>query len=84
MLCFRICRKCQLGEYHEEQYGEDGKMAVMPSVLCHKHEEELLMNSDLPDGCPYQLEHLLSCQDIPQKLADMVSGGLPLKPGDES
>ena len=83
MLSFRICRKCQLGEYHGEKYDEDGKMVVVPSVLCHKREEEFLMNENPPDDCPYLLEHTITCQDIPQKLANMVSGGPPIKFGDD-
>lgn len=83
MVSFRICRKCQYGEYHEEEYDGEGRMVVRPSVHCSKSEQELLMNQDPPDGCPYSLEHQLVCQDIPKKFANMVSGGPPIKTGDE-
>lgn len=83
MVSFRICRKCQYAEYHKEEYDGDGKMIVRPSVHCLKSEAELLMNADPPDDCPYLLEHKLTCQDIPVKFANMLSGGPPCNCGDE-
>jgi len=83
MVSFRICRKCQHGEYHKEEYDEDGRMTVRPSVHCTLFQQELLMNAEVPENCPYLLEHKIVCQDIPVRLANMVSGGPPINPGDE-
>jgi hypothetical protein len=75
MVNLQICRKCQFGEFTPEEREEDGRLKVCPSVRCGKTEDFLLMNSELPDICPYLLEHQMSCQDIPSEFADALSGG---------
>lgn len=75
MVNLQICRKCQFGEFSPEERDGEGRLKVCPSVRCKKTEDMLLMNSELPDICPYQLEHQISCQDIPAELADSLSGG---------
>jgi hypothetical protein len=75
MVNFQICRICQFGEFSPEERDAEGQLKVCPSIRCKKTEDMLLMNSELPDICPYLLEHQVSCQDIPDELADGLSGG---------
>jgi hypothetical protein len=75
MVNLQICRKCEFGEYTPEERDEASQLKVCPSVRCKKTEDLLLMNSEVPDVCPYLLEHQISCQDIPVELADSLSGG---------
>jgi hypothetical protein len=74
MLNLRICSKCPHGDYHKEYYDKDGLMKIKPSVSCGLLGDELLMNSELFDNCPYLLEHQISCQDVPIGFANSLSG----------
>lgn len=78
MVNFKICQQCQYGEYQAEERDADGVLSVRPTVHCKLTEDILLMNSNVPEPCPFGLEHMLSCQDMPPNIANYISGGPPL------
>ena len=71
MIDFTLCRKCDKCDVWDS--GE--KLGVKPSVLCGVTGDVLLMNSDIPIGCIYSLEHKLVTQDVPESFANYMSGG---------
>lgn len=76
MINLSICRKCRHGKIEPHRESEDGGLDVMPAVECGVGGElhMLLMNSDPPDGCPFDLEHGLTTQEVPKSFADRMSG----------
>lgn len=73
-LDFRLCQKCPHGEYEKPEYDDDGTIARYPSVTCDVNGEVLLVDNDIPVGCPYVLEHMIVVQDIPEKHIQQLSG----------
>jgi len=75
MISFNVCKKCPHGTFGSPREDEDGNIVVMPSIECGMIDSMLLMNSDVPDGCPFVLEHSLITQSVPTDFADKMSGG---------
>jgi hypothetical protein len=69
MIDFTVCRKC---EHCTWDSGEE--LGVKPSVMCGLTGDTLLMNSDVPEGCKFSLEHKLTTQDVPVGFANYMSG----------
>ena len=70
MIDFTLCRKCDKCSWDS---GVD--LGVKPSVVCSINGDVLLMNSNVPIGCPFSLEHKLVTQDVPESFANYMSGG---------
>jgi hypothetical protein len=75
MIHFRTCKFCGKGEWEPPRYGPDGEIEIYPSVRCEVCGESLLMNSEVPEKCPYILEHKLAMQSVSIRDADRLSGG---------
>lgn len=74
MINLITCRSCDNCERFEEAITDpEGEIEVCPSVMC-KLKGELFMNDSPPEECPYTVNHLVTCQNIPQSFADHCSG----------
>ena len=75
MIDFSLCRNCpSCEEWDPGRLTEDtGEVGVRPSVKCDLTGDLLLMNSKVPDDCPYSLEHKLLTQNVPMAFADHMS-----------
>ena len=59
MIDLNICAKCaNCKETYPSKIDKDGKVIVLPSVDC-EISGPLLGSFEVPEGCPYILEHLL-------------------------
>lgn len=76
MVNFSICRKCRHCEGIDDLPTLDETINVMPTVTCGVEGLcAIFINDEPPIKCPYQLEHTLTTQDIPEEVADRLSGG---------
>ena len=60
MLNINICAKCPHGEYHPSFFDDEGRMTRAPWADCALAVGELSYGDEVPDGCPYVLEHALT------------------------
>lgn len=74
MIEFSLCRKCPNGIFQPVKE-LNGETKVRANTKCSLVDGDLLlMNSDIPKGCPYALEHKLVTQDVPVTFANHMSG----------
>lgn len=78
MISLSICRKCAHSAWFPHRENSDGEIEVGPAVSCEIHHfgtELLTMSSDVPDECPFSLEHLVLTQDADPEMAVALSVG---------
>lgn len=79
MIDFGLCRNCgHCGEW-EPGSTENGEVGIRPSINCELNGDLLLMNSDVPEDCPYSLEHKMFMQNVPVAFADHMSNNRRLR-----
>lgn len=60
MISLGICKKCpRCLEFSPSRVDELGRVVRLPSVNCDVEDGPLLGNSELPKGCPFELEQTL-------------------------
>jgi hypothetical protein len=61
MINLGICRKCPSGKVTPSQFDKErGRVVSLASVDCKVRGSELMGDSEIPDDCPYILEHKMT------------------------
>lgn len=61
MVNLGICKKCQhCQELHRAVLDDSGRKISRSKVLCDLSVPYVGWNSEVPEGCPYALEHIVS------------------------
>jgi len=73
MLSPRICKQCKLGKVSEPLYDEKGFSVRRWGVDCFPPDDSsddpqmLLLTDEAPEWCPYEMEHKLETDSMPQE-----------------
>jgi len=70
MIDFTLCKKCKnCLELSPSEFNDRGEFVVLSSVECEIG-GLLLMKSEVPEGCPFVLEHLMSQDKLIEDLIE--------------
>jgi len=75
MIYYPICRQSSHCRWNPGiQSKKTGEYTIMPSVFCRFVGHEVVISDDVPDGCPFALEHAIIEQDVPEDFIARLSG----------
>ena len=66
-----VCAKCPKGSYEPSETNGHGRVKVRPVVTCDLVGERLVGGSEMPEGGPYALEHVLTMDEAWDQAEEM-------------